>query len=155
MTDLDPKSPFAFNECLILATICGRSLLQSQQYHISQVYGGVGSDGDEQRRWLDSILTDRLQVLSECYPSPTETYDPLLLFANILGQATVIYSCKATVKTTPLAHNVADAPPGANISLDYEQRAIEASATIVQLGAALQDVPISKVCLLLLEIYVH
>lgn len=153
MTDLDPKSPFAFNECLILATICGRSLLQNQQYHISQVYGGVGLNGDEQRRWLDKILTDRLRVLSECYPSPTETYDPLLLFANIFCQATVIYFCKAMVKTTP--HNTADTPPGANISLDYEQRALEASAIIVKLGTALQDVPISKVCLLLHEIYRH
>ncbi|OGE58531.1 hypothetical protein PENARI_c001G09168 [Penicillium arizonense] len=99
MTEPTLKVRSSFNECLILATICGRSLLQSQRYHISKAYGDMTMDWTEQRRWLDSILTNRLQVLSQCYSASTESNDSLLLFANILGQETVIYFCKAMTDT--------------------------------------------------------
>ncbi|KAJ5675116.1 fungal-specific transcription factor domain-containing protein [Penicillium maclennaniae] len=142
MTDLDVKVQSSFNECLILATICGRSLLQSQRYHISKAYGDMAMDGSEQRRWLDSILTDRLQILSRCYPSPTQSYDPLLLFANILGQATMIYFCKAMTET------VADStgPDHENPEImNYQSRALEASTAIIRLTSTLRELPFTKV----------
>ncbi|KAJ5310737.1 uncharacterized protein N7443_003198 [Penicillium atrosanguineum] len=142
MTELNIKFRSPFNECLILATICGRSLLQSQRYHISKAYGDMAMDGSDQRRWLDSILTSRLQILSQYYPSPTESYDPLLLFANILGQATIIYFCKAMTDT------VADSNRSNNEIteiLNYKARALEASAAIIRLASTLRELPFSKV----------
>lgn len=134
MTEPTLKVRSSFNECLILATICGRSLLQSQRYHISKAYGDMTMDLTEQRRWLDSMLMNRLQVLSQ-YPAPTESYDPLLLFANILGQATVIYFCKAMTDT-------AEGPDGSQ----YQYRALEASTNIISFASTLRDLPFSRVC---------
>ncbi|GLI79437.1 hypothetical protein PoHVEF18_007772 [Penicillium ochrochloron] len=133
MTEPTLKIRSSFNECLILATICGRSLLQSQRYHISKAYGDMTMDLTEQRRWLDSMLMNRLQVLSQ-YPAPTESYDPLLLFANILGQATVIYFCKAMTDT-------AEGPDGSQ----YQYRALEASTNIISFASTLRDLPFSRV----------
>ncbi|CEJ61681.1 hypothetical protein PMG11_10205 [Penicillium brasilianum] len=141
MTEPTLKVRSSFNECLILATICGRSLLQSQRYHVSKAYGDTTTNWMEQRRWLDSILTNRLQVLSQFYPPPTESYDPLLLFANILGQATVIYFCKAMNDTT------ADGSLDTNNSefIQYQYRALEASTNIISLASILRDLPFSRV----------
>lgn len=142
MTEPNVKVQSPFNECLILATICGRSLLQSQQYHISKAYGDMAMDGTEQRRWLDSILSNRLQILSQYYPSPIESYDPLLLFANILGQATVIYFCKAMTDT--VVESSSSMHGNAEI-LNYKARALEASSAIIRLATTLRELPFSKV----------
>ncbi|KAK9364851.1 fungal-specific transcription factor domain-containing protein [Lipomyces kononenkoae] len=142
ITEARPKVRSPFNECLILATICGRSLLCGQQYNISKAYGGMALDWAEQRRWLDSILTTRIEVLSQCYPSPTEAYDPLLLFANILGQATVVYYCKGMIESVGGPINSFEA--SAEV-LDSHHRALSAAATIVRLANALRDLHFSKV----------
>ncbi|CRL26625.1 Transcription factor, fungi [Penicillium camemberti] len=142
MTDPDLKVRSPFNECLILVTICGRSLLQSQQHHISKAYGGMTIDYMEQRLWLETLLTTRLQVLSQCYPSPTEAYDPLLLFASILGQATVIYFCKMIMDSTIIP----DGELEVNVDLVGPQnRALEASTNIIRLASTLRDLPFAKV----------
>ncbi|KAJ5591586.1 fungal-specific transcription factor domain-containing protein [Penicillium hispanicum] len=132
----------SFNECLILATICGRSLLQIQRYHISKAYGDVVLDLAEQRRWLKSLLTTRLQVLLQYYPSPTEASDPLLLFANILGQATVVYFCKAMIESAEIPVD----PLQESIEIaNYENQALEASAAIIHLATTLRELPSSKI----------
>ncbi|OJJ43582.1 hypothetical protein ASPZODRAFT_73872 [Penicilliopsis zonata CBS 506.65] len=125
MTEKSLTVRSAFNECLILATICGRGLLQSQQYHISKAYGDITPDCEVQRQWLDGLLMNRLEIMHS-YPSPNEIYDPLLLFANILGQATVVYFCKTR-------------------SAQTDHRALEASTNIIRLAATLQDLPFSKI----------
>lgn len=146
MTDPDLKVRSPFNECLILVTICGRSLLQSQQHHISKAYGGMTIDYMEQRLWLETLLTTRLQVLSQCYPSPTEAYDPLLLFASILGQATVIYFCKMIMDSTIIPNSESEV----NVDLfDPQNRALDASTNIIRLASTLHDLPFAKVGLFL------
>lgn len=102
----------------------------------------MAMDGSEQRRWLDSILTNRLQILSQFYPSPIESYDPLLLFANILGQATVIYFCKAMTDTVA---DLSGQGHGNPEILNYKARALEASAAIIRLASTLRELPFSKV----------
>lgn len=99
-------------------------------------------DGSEQRRWLDSILTNRLQILSQYYPSPTDSYDPLLLFANILSQATIIYFCKAM--TDIMADSDGSDHENPEI-LNYKARALEASAAIIRLASTMRELPFSKV----------
>ncbi|OGE56339.1 hypothetical protein PENARI_c003G05074 [Penicillium arizonense] len=142
MTQPTLKLGSSFNECLILATICGRTLLQIQQYQISKAYGDTLLDSTEQRRWLDSLLTTRLQALSQYYPSPIKAYDPLLLFANILGQVTVIYFCKAMMESMPASANPLQGD--AEFS-DYQNRALEASTTIIHLATTLCELPIAKI----------
>jgi hypothetical protein len=143
MTEPTLKVRSSFNKCLILATIRGRSLLQSQRYHISKAYGDMTMDWTEQRRWLDSILTNRLQVLSQCYSAPTESNDSLLLFANILGQETVIYFCKAMTDTAAGL----DGPLNGNPEfIQYQYRALEASTNIISLASTLRELPFSRVC---------
>ncbi|CAI7593856.1 unnamed protein product [Penicillium glandicola] len=146
MTDPDLKVRSSFNECLILATICGRSLLQSQQYHISKAYGGMTLDGTEQRLWLENLLTTRLQVLSQCYPSPMDVYDPLLSFASTLGQATVIYFCKTILDSTIIPD---DELQGNGDLFGPQNRALEASTNIIRLASTLRDLPFAKVSLFL------
>lgn len=99
-------------------------------------------DWTEQRRWLDSILTNRLQVLSHYYPASTDSYDPLLLFANILGQATVIYFCKAMTDTAAGVDGPLNGSPG---FIQYQYRAIEASTNIISLASTLRELPFSRV----------
>jgi hypothetical protein len=142
MTQPTLKVGSSFNECLILATICGRTLFQIQQYQISKAYGDTLLDSTEQRLWLNSLLTTRLQALSQYYPSPIKVYDPLLLFANILGQVTVIYFCKAMMESTPSS---ADPLQGDTEFSDYRNRALEASTTIIHLATTLCELPVAKV----------
>lgn len=146
MTDPDLKVRSPFNECLILVTICGRILLQSQQHHISKAYGGMTIDYMEQRLWLETLLTTRLQVLSQCYPSPTEVYDPLLLFASILGHATVVYFCKTIMDSIIIV----DGEVEVNVDIFGPQnRALEASTNIIRLASTLRDLPFARVGLFL------
>ncbi|RAL00197.1 Zn(II)2Cys6 transcription factor [Aspergillus ibericus CBS 121593] len=142
MTEPTPKVRSPFNECLILATICGRSLLRGQQYNISKAYGEIPLDWTEQRWWLDGILTTRLQVLSQCYPSPNEVSDPLLLFANILAQATVIYYCKGIMSLFPTPVDHSDASPEV---MECVNRALTAAADIVRLAKMLLEFHFSKI----------
>lgn len=129
------RSPFT--ECIIFVTICGRSLLQAQKHKISSIYGDATLDWEGPRQWLDSILTTRLQGLNQHYPSQAETHDPLLLFAHVLSQATVIYLCKSTMEARPIL-----------ASDDTEQcreRALQAAEIIVQLGEIMHELHFSKV----------
>ncbi|RSL62831.1 hypothetical protein CEP53_004607 [Fusarium sp. AF-6] len=128
MTEPSASSPF--NECLILATICGRSLLHDHQYKVSKAYGDLGSEWEQQRQWLDHILMARLEILSECYPSPTEAHDPLLLFANILGYTTVVYHCK-----TMIGHAY----------LELHSRAAVATKDIIRLAKSMSELHFSKI----------
>ncbi|KAL5366246.1 fungal-specific transcription factor domain-containing protein [Aspergillus floccosus] len=142
MTESTVKNLSAFNECLILSTVCGRSLLQTQRYHISKAYGDIPMDWTDHRKWLESVLIHRLQVLSQCYPSPSESFEPLLLFAHILGQATMIYCCKEMQDTTM---QVADLSSANTDIFNHHNRALEASSTIIQFGSTLRELPFSKI----------
>lgn len=142
MTEPTLKTRSPFNECLILATICGRCLLQSQRHHISKAYGDMSLDWTEQLRSLENLLTTRLQALERCYPAPTEVYDPLLLFANILGQATVIYFCKVMKGSTGES---ADLFQWSSELYNYHRHALEASGAIIRLATTLRELPFSKV----------
>ncbi|PYH99024.1 hypothetical protein BO71DRAFT_446885 [Aspergillus ellipticus CBS 707.79] len=143
MTEPTPKVRSPFTECLILATLCGRSLLRGQQYNVSRAYGDTTSDWPNQHWWLDNILTTRLQVLSQCYPSPDEISDPLLLFANVMAQATVIYYCKdiLAADTAPAGHS----PEAASNIMECGHRALAATAAIVGLTKVLCELHFSKI----------
>lgn len=128
-----PSTRSPFNESVILATICGRSLFQGQQYNVRCAYGDVALDWSDQHQWLDSILTNRLQILSQYYPSPTEMCDPMLLFTNIMAQATIMYLCQCM---DSVLQNIDD---GSTLIKDYQQRALAAAEHTISLAKTLVD----------------
>ena len=133
------QSPF--NECLILLTICGRSLLQGQQLKISKVYGHTASGDLKQCHWLDRLLTTRLQILAQFYPSPNEAYDPLLWFANILSHTAFVYCCNSIMQSLVTSGGTKD-----NAAyMGYQDRALTAVEAIVGLAQMLPDLHFSKV----------
>ncbi|PWY79120.1 hypothetical protein BO70DRAFT_362897 [Aspergillus heteromorphus CBS 117.55] len=142
MTESTPKLRSPFTECLILATLCGRSLLRSQQYNVSKAYGDMTSDWPDQHWWLDNILTARLEVLSQCYPPPDEISDPLLLFANVLAQTTIIYYCKDMMAPEPMS--AVHSPENAKV-MECQHRALAATAAIVRLTKVLCELHFSKI----------
>lgn len=142
MTESTVKARSPFNECLILVTICGRSLLRRQQHNISQAYGDVASDWTQHRGWLDNILSTRLQVLTDCYPSPAESYDPLLLLANILSQATVVYYCNNMLES---ASGLTDPAEASADVVECQHRALAAATNMINLGKTLCGLHFSKV----------
>ncbi|CAL5869508.1 uncharacterized protein PFLUO_LOCUS3738 [Penicillium psychrofluorescens] len=119
----------------------GVSERESQRHHISKAYGDMSLDWTEQLRSLENLLTTRLQALERCYPAPTEVYDPLLLFANILGQATVIYFCKVMKGSTGES---ADLFQWSSELYNYHRHALEASGAIIRLATTLRELPFSK-----------
>ncbi len=133
--EASPQILSPFNECVILATICGRSLFHGQQYNIRCAYGELEPDWIEQHHWLDRILATRMRILSQCYPAPTDVCDPMLLFANIMCQATVIYFCQGV-------ESVIGLDP---LLFDCQQRALSAAQKIVELAKTLKDFHFSKV----------
>ncbi|KAJ5651936.1 hypothetical protein N7507_009362 [Penicillium longicatenatum] len=121
--DVMPQTTSPFNECIILATICGRSLFQAQQCGVRFVYGDLAPNWTDQHRWLDNVLTNRLQVLLQYYPSPSQICDPMLSFAHIMGQASVIHLYKGM-------ESVAWAVNEAGWVVEYKRHALNAAQEI-------------------------
>lgn len=63
----------------------------------------------------------------------------MILFVNIMGQATVIYVCRA-VQSGPWMLE-----EGSELAFDHQQRAIAASEQIVTCAQALTDLHLFKV----------
>ncbi|CAG9989259.1 unnamed protein product [Clonostachys byssicola] len=136
-----PATPF--NECLILATICGRSLLHCQQHKISLAYGGLTVDWAAQNQRLDETLKARLEAFSESYGSPTTKMNgPLSDFVGILGQTTVVYMCKGIMETLYSATNLGTSDNGKE---EIQLRASDAIAAIISLLQPLREIHFSKI----------
>lgn len=139
IVDQNPTTRSPFNECIVLATICGRTLSHNQQYNIRCLHGDGEADWSDWDTWFDNILSARLQILSKCYPSPTTGYDPMLLFAHVIAQASVIYLCKE-VKSMVWPNGKAR-----SLRTEYQQRALNAAEHIVKLAYALVEFSVFKV----------
>ena len=140
MTEPSPRIWSPFNECVILVTICGRSLLHGQKSHVLSVYQDEFPAWSDQHRWLDNILANRLEILSQHYHATASMCDIMPLFANIIGQVSVIYLCKGveTVSWTCEESRV--------LALKYRQRALAATEQVVNFAKALSDFHLFKAC---------
>ncbi|KAJ5953511.1 hypothetical protein N7454_000407 [Penicillium verhagenii] len=135
--DVMPQTTSPFNECVILATICGRSLFQAQQCSVRFAYGDIAPNWTDQNRWLDNVLNNRLQILSQYYPSPTQICDPMLSFAHIMGQASVIHLYKGM-------ESIVWAVDEGALVLEYRRRALSAAQEIVKQAKGLTKIYIFK-----------
>ena len=142
MAEPGRKACSPLNECIILATISGRSLFREQQDRIPTAYGEISQTAAQRREWLDESLIKRLEILSRCYPSPMEANDPLLLFANIMAQATIVYSCKGMLGKTSGSDTRQLSDPGI---VEYQQRALAAIEAMVRTMKLLSELYYSKV----------
>ncbi|QKX55293.1 uncharacterized protein TRUGW13939_02385 [Talaromyces rugulosus] len=135
--NLAPQS--SFSECIILATICGRSL---SHQHLSMVDGMYGTNPQEfwsRHEWIDTALSTRISILSLTYPFQLEHMDPMLLFTKMIAQATILCMQK-------IIESIAwDREEYAGLLLEYEQRARLAAKEIVELAKALTHLSYFKV----------
>ncbi|KAB8239071.1 Zn(II)2Cys6 transcription factor [Aspergillus alliaceus] len=138
IVDLDSQGTTPFNECVILATICGRSLFHVQQYNVRLAYGDMAPSWSEQHRWLENVLTNRLQTLSRSYPSPTQSCDSMLLFAHAMAQATALYLCKG-------GDSFLSAADDEMFIMEYRRRALGAAQQIVSLTKTLTEFNFLKI----------
>ena len=128
----------SFTECIIMATICGRSISHRQQSMVERLYGHVSQDFWDRHQWLDTILTQRIQVLSLQYHFPSEQVDPMLLFTNMVSHAACLYLTKIiksmSLKTGEFQPKI----------IEYERRSLTAAQEIVHLARALSQLSCFK-----------
>ena len=141
------KSPL--NECILLIAMCARTLVHAHQQGNKQrrhVYGHAETDRLEWQQWLDNVLSLRLQTLAQDYPSFTDSSDPMLLFANFLAQASIVYLWRETRSIEgPNDGRVGCRSDRQPLVAEYQQRAYAAVEHTVELARSLTDLPFSKV----------
>lgn len=81
----------SFTKCIIVVTICGRTMAHQQQSKVECVYNNVSEDFWNRHHWLDAILTQQELILSLEYPSASEHVDPTMLFIDMMVHKTVLY----------------------------------------------------------------
>lgn len=143
--DASPKTLSPFNECVILASICGRNQSHGKQSALFESTKTTAREWGEQRQALDSMLATRLQVLSRYYPPPNEAYDSLVLFANILGHAVDIHCCKGLIES--LGRSNSPLGLASDEMSQYQNRVLVATETIVRLAISLRELHFSKASL--------
>lgn len=117
-----------FAESIAMIAMYGRALCHRQQSAVEQLYGDALQDFWSRHHWLDSILTNRIQVLSKKAKCPSNNNDPMLLFTSIVAHATVLSLCKA-IKAVPWHTDEYKI-----LILNYEQRCLSAAQDIVTLA---------------------
>ncbi|KAL4909261.1 fungal-specific transcription factor domain-containing protein [Aspergillus multicolor] len=91
-----------FTECVIVATIWGRSLSHKHRTAVEQIYGNVTPEFWNRHRWLDAILRTRIKLLSLQYSSLSEAMDPMLIFVILIANTNVLFLSNI-VESLPLA----------------------------------------------------
>ena len=129
----------SFIECIVLATICGRSISHMQQSTVERLYGQVSQDFWDRHQWLDTIVTQRIQALSLQYLSPSEEVDPMLLFTNMFAHATFLFLTKI-IET--MSRETGEYQPTVT---EYAKRSLSAAHEIVHLTKALSQLGCFKV----------
>jgi hypothetical protein len=126
------QTPSSFTECIILATVCGRCLTHQQQSMVERVYGSDASqDFWDRHQWLSAILTNQIHILTQMNPSPSPLADPMLFFANMVAQTTVLFLyqiMKSTAWQTTDQHQA--------IITECEKRSLTAAQQVVDLVEA-------------------
>ncbi|KAK3324864.1 hypothetical protein B0H66DRAFT_587751 [Apodospora peruviana] len=126
-------SPFV--ESILVATICGRCLAHKQRSSVEQSYSEleVTPDFCRRHRWLDSILTSRIETLSAqtAAYTPTEIPDPTLIFAALVANLNVLVLCEV-IESMPLGTEESH-----SLLLEYNHRSLKAAQEIGSLATTL------------------
>jgi hypothetical protein len=128
----------------MLAALCARASFHSPKS--SHPLQSSHQDGDHvnRQKWLHNTLILRIKTLEEDYPSQKNSSDLLLLFANLLAQASIIYLCDEVQLSA--SRSQSGSPPSENpLENGCHQLATGAAQRILELSRTLIDFPISKV----------
>ncbi|KAH9992684.1 fungal-specific transcription factor domain-containing protein [Xylariaceae sp. FL0662B] len=96
LTLCDMRAHSSLAECTMLVTICGRAQSHQALWAIENMYGRPQGDVDMRHDWLDNMLSQRLQNLQANYPLASSSSDPMITFAYMVAQSTIIYFCHIT-----------------------------------------------------------
>lgn len=140
MGAIDAVHLSSFTECIVLATICGRSISHMQQSAVERLYGHESQDFWDRHRWLDTLVTHRIQILSLQYLFPSEQVDSMLLFTNMFAHATFLFLTKI-IET--MSRETGDYQPSV---MEHTKRSLSAAHEIVHLARALSQLSCFKVC---------
>lgn len=141
---IDKRSPVVkspLNECIMLIAMCARTLFHAHQYSTHCLYSQTECDHLDWQKWLDNVLSVRLQTLAQDYPSPINSCDPTLLFASCLAQASIVYLCRE-IQSIEWPNGGGRGIP---MVADYQQRAFDAVECSIGLARSLTDFPLFKV----------
>jgi hypothetical protein len=142
ITEQTPRYPSAFNESIIFATLCGRRLFYSQQFHVRSAYGDMYSNWTHSTLVLDNILRQRVDILSQCYPPLDEASGPMMHFISTMAQCSIIYSCTGV----DLMLRVDEG--NAAMQTEYALRATTAAEHVIKLAQMLTRCFVFKVLFL-------
>jgi hypothetical protein len=139
ITTNDRKTVAPFTECIVLATICGRSLSHRQQSLVERVYGDVSQEFWDRHQWLVSILTKRTQILPFFSIPALEIVDPMQLFTRMMAPTAILYLFK-------IAESLLWGIDGPSAMLNkYEEQASSAAQDIVNLTHVIEQLSPFKV----------
>lgn len=109
---------------------------------VERVYGNDASqDFWDRHQWLGAILTNQIHILAKMNPSPSTLVDPMLAFANMVAQTTVLFLyqiMKSTARETD-EHRA--------VVIKYEEQSLAAAQEVVDLVDALAPFMYFKVSL--------
>lgn len=134
------KGPLLTN-ALFWLPFAGEACCSASKTISSRLCGQVALDQPDQHRRLAVILDGRLQMLSENYAPPTDVYDPMLLFAHIMSQATILYISQNTLREVARPQDSSQNETKAKT----QQRALAAADKIIALTRCLADFHVFKV----------
>ena len=133
----------SFTKCIIVVTICGRTMAHQQQSKVECVYRNVSEDFWNRHHWLDTMLAQQKLILSLEYPSASEHVDPTMLFIDMVVHTTVLYLYKI-IESMPWKSDEFQ-----ETVLQYQQRVLTAAVHINKLTKTLSQLSYFKVSLLL------
>jgi len=128
-------------ECAILVTICGRAMSHRQVSNVERAYGNTPHDFWVRHEWLDGMINRRLDALMINYPVVSAVGDPMLLFAFMLAQTTVIY-------LTSIMEGLGQYGPYQPTVAEHQTRAVRAAREIARLSKVHEQVGYIKVSFL-------
>ena len=142
-----PIQASSFTECIIITTICGRTLTHQQQALVDNIYVNPLENFWGRYEWIYATLAERLHILAIKSPTTSENIDSMLLFTRMLAQATVLF----LYRTLEL---ISSHPKGDSGTMArYDEGALEAAREMTQLMKTLSHVNYFKVGIL--KVYLH
>lgn len=138
INSMNPTSASPFTECIVLATICGRSLAHRRQSMVEHVYSQVTQQFWERHEWLYAMLEARYDGMLKSYPAIMQQTDCMLLFTIMIAQTTVLQLCKVMESVPWENHDCREAV------MDFKERSLHAAKEIVTLTRALHHLSYFK-----------
>lgn len=124
---LPPTSPFL--ECILSATICGRTVSHRKRSLVDRSHGDAMQDLTNRHQWLNSVLTSRIESLQATLLS--EPPNASVIFAALMANLNILGLCE-TVECMPVSTEESH-----TLLVESTQRSAEAVQEISTLITAL------------------